>query len=66
MDVPISGIILAPFSLAFFVFAPSRLSELAVFITIFQAASIINLGSFGLTPYFFVVMLIALRLVPKW
>jgi hypothetical protein len=37
MNVPASGIILIPPSLGILVFAPCRLSEWALFVTIFQA-----------------------------
>jgi hypothetical protein len=69
MNIPVSGIILIPCTLAIFIFASSRLSEWGVFFTIFQAAAIANIGggfSFSLTPYFFVAMLVATRVIPQW
>lgn len=69
MNVPASGIILIPPSLGILVFAPCRLSEWALFVTIFQAAAIVNVGSgfaVGVAPYFFVAMLVAFRMIPQW
>lgn len=69
MNIPVSGIILIPSTLAIVAFAPSRLSEWAVFVTIFQAAAVANIGSgfaFGLAPYFFVAMFIGARVIPQW
>jgi hypothetical protein len=69
MNVPASGIILIPPSIGILAFAPSRLSEWALFVTIFQAAAIVNVGSgfaVGVAPYFFVTMLIAVRMIPRW
>ena len=69
MNVPVSGIILIPCTLYVFLFAPSKLGQWAIFVTIFQAAAIANIGGgtgFGLMPYFFVVMMMASRLLPQW
>ena len=69
MNVPASGFILIPPSIGILIFAPSRLSEWALFVTIFQAAAIVNVGSgfaVGVAPYFFVAMLVAARVVPQW
>lgn len=66
MNIPVSGIILAPLSVAILWFRPSRLTEWAIFVSIFQAAAIANIGAFGVGPYFFVVILIASRLIPEW
>jgi hypothetical protein len=69
VNVPISGIILIPCTLYIFIFTPSKLGQWAVFVTIFQAAAIANIGGgsgFGLMPYFFVVMMISARLLPQW
>ncbi|MBV8135001.1 MAG: hypothetical protein JO121_05055 [Deltaproteobacteria bacterium] len=66
MNVPVSGIILAPLSVAILLFRPSRLAEWAIFVSIFQAAAVANIGAFGVGPYFFVVILIASRLIPEW
>jgi hypothetical protein len=66
MNVPVSGILLAPLSVAILLFWPSRLAEWAIFVSIFQAAAIANIGAFGVGPYFFVVILIASRLIPQW
>ncbi len=69
MNVPISGIILIPCTLVVWAFRPSRLSEWALFVSIFQAAAVANLGvgfSFGVSPYFFVAIVIGARLLPQW
>lgn len=69
MNVPVSGIILIPCTLAIWAFRPSRLSEWALFVTIFQAAAVANIGasfSFGVGPYFLVAILIGARLLPQW
>ena len=50
-------------------FAPTRLSEWALFVTIFQAAAIVNVGggfAVGVAPFFFVATLVALRVLPEW
>jgi hypothetical protein len=69
MNVPASGFILIPPSIGILIVAPSRLSEWALFVTIFQAAAIVNVGTgfaVGVSPYFFVAMLVALRVIPQW
>ena len=67
MNVPISGIILLPLTLGIFCFS-SYTAEWAIITAIFQGAALVNSGggfAIGLSPYFFVTGLIALRLVPQ-
>src|ERR1700735_3103771 len=70
MSIPLSGIVLLPLSLAIFFFAPRRLGQLAIIAAVFAAASVLNFagGSFpvGIAPYYFIAILIAGRLLPKW
>ena len=69
MNIPVSGLILVPLSLTIFFFLPDSLVGWMIFVTIFHAASVLNLkGGFtiGLAPIYFVGCLIALRLVPQW
>jgi hypothetical protein len=69
MNIPLSGIILLPCSLVVFFFAPARLGEWAILISIFQAAAIVNLRSgfaFGLAPFFLVALMVAARVIPQW
>jgi hypothetical protein len=63
------GLILIPLSVGTFLFRPDYLGPLAIILSAFQAASVLNIdGSFpiGLTPYFLVLILIAIRFVPLW
>jgi hypothetical protein len=63
------GLVLIPPSLAIFFFRPDYLGPWAIIVSAFQAASVLNIeGGFpiGVTPYFFVLILIALRFVPLW
>jgi hypothetical protein len=67
MNVPVSGIILLPLTLGIFCFS-SYMGEWAIFTAILQGAALVNTGggfAVGLSPYFFVTALIALRLVPQ-
>ena len=67
MNVPISGIILLPLTLGIFCFS-SYMAEWAIFTAILQGAALVNLGggfAVGLSPYFFVTALVALRVVPQ-
>lgn len=69
MNVPASGIILVPPTIGILVFSPSRLTEWAVFVSIFQAAAVVNIGggfAVGLSPYFLVAGLVGMRMVPLW
>jgi hypothetical protein len=68
MDIPISGLILIPLTLAIFGFS-SYLAEWAVFSSVIQGAALVNFGgafTIGLSPYFFVAVLIASRVIPQW
>jgi hypothetical protein len=68
MGIPISGMILIPLTLGIFCFT-SYLAEWAVFSAVLQAAALVNVGggfAVGLSPYFFVAALIAIRVVPRW
>lgn len=52
-----------------FILWPSYLVPWAIIVSAFEAASVINVGGafpVGITPYFFVVSLIAIRFVPRW
>ena len=63
------GAVLIPLSLAIFLFRPDDLAPWAIIVSAFQAASVLNLeGGFpiGVTPYFFVSILIATRFIPAW
>jgi len=66
MNVPISGIILLPVTLGIFCFS-SYIGEWAIFTAVLQGAALLNTGggfAVGLSPYFFVTALIALRMIP--
>lgn len=67
MNIPVSGIILLPLTLGIFCFS-SYMGEWAIFTAILQGAALVNMGggfAVGLSPYFFVAGLIALRLLPQ-
>ena len=69
MTITPIGLVLIPLSLAIFVARPKLLVPWAIVVSVFQAASVINLGgdsSIGVAPFFFVVVLIALRFVPQY
>jgi hypothetical protein len=69
MTIPIAGLIVVPISGLVYLFYPHRLAELAIFLGVFQAAAVANLGggfAIGISPFFFVTILIGLRLVPQW
>lgn len=69
MSIPLSGLILMPLSLWVFLFRPSALAPWAIFVCSLQAAAVANLGgafTIGISPYYFVGGLIALRLFPLW
>lgn len=68
MNIPISGLILLPLTLGFFCFS-SYLAEWAIFAAVLQGAAIVNVThgfAVGVSPYFFVVALIAIILTPQW
>jgi hypothetical protein len=63
------GIALIPLSLGVFFLRPNDLGPWAVVMATFQAAAVVGIeGNFpiGITPYFFSLMLIAVRFVPRW
>jgi hypothetical protein len=63
------GLVLIPLSVGTFLFRPDYLGPLAIILSAFQAASVLNVdGSFpiGVTPYFLVLTLIAIRFIPLW
>lgn len=63
------GAVLIPISLYIFYFASDYLVPWAVFVAAFQAASVVNIsGGFpvGVSPYFFVATLLAVRFCLVW
>ena len=68
MGIPVSGLILIPLTLGVFLFS-SYSPEWAIFSMVLEGAALVNIGggfTVGLSPYFFVVALIALRTIPQW
>jgi hypothetical protein len=68
MGIPASGLVLIPLTLGIFLFS-SYLAEWAIFCAVLQSAALVNVGggfAVGLSPYFFVTALMALRIVPQW
>jgi hypothetical protein len=68
MGIPVSGLILIPVTLGIFLFS-SYSPEWAIFSAVLEGAALVNIGggfAVGLSPYFFVVALIALRTIPQW
>src|SRR5215469_4716906 len=68
MEIPPSGLILIPLTLGIYCFS-SHLAEWAIFSSVLQGAALVNIGgsfTIGLSPYFFVVVLIASRVIPQW
>lgn len=68
MGIPVSGLILIPLTLGIFCFS-SYLAEWAIFSSVLEGAALVNIGggfAVGLSPYFFVVALIASRIIPQW
>ena len=64
MAITSIGFILIPLSLVIFCFRPKFLVSWAIIVSAFQAASVINIGggfAIGISPYFFVVSLVAVR-----
>jgi hypothetical protein len=63
------GFVVIPIGFAIFFFRSESLGPLAILLSAFQAASVLNIEGgvpIGLTPYFFVLILIAIRFVPLW
>ena len=68
MGIPASGLVLIPLTLGIFLFS-SYLAEWAIFCAVLQSAALVNVGgsfAVGLSPYFFVTALMALRIIPQW
>jgi hypothetical protein len=64
MSITPIGLILIPVSLFIFYFRPKFLIPWAIIVSAFQAASVVNVGggfAIGVSPYFFVVSLVAIR-----
>jgi hypothetical protein len=64
MSITPLGFILIPLSLFIFYFRPKYLISWAIIVSAFQAASVVNIGggfAIGVSPYFFVVSLVAVR-----
>ena len=64
MSITPIGLVLIPVSLFIFYFRPKFLISWAIIVSAFQAASVINFGggfAIGVSPYFFVVSLVAIR-----
>lgn len=63
------GLVVIPISLFIFFLLPRFLLPWAIATSVLQAASVFNIGGafpIGITPYFFVTMLIAARFIPLW
>jgi hypothetical protein len=68
MGLPVSGLILIPLTLGIYCFS-SYLAEWAIFSSVLSGAALVNIGgsfAVGLSPYFFMVALIASRVIPQW
>src|SRR5258708_33164212 len=64
MSITPIGLIIIPVSLFIFYFRPKALISWAIIVSAFQAASVVNVGggfAIGVSPYFFVVILVAIR-----
>lgn len=70
MTITPIGFILIPVSLAIFLVWPRLLVPWAIMASVFEAASVINVGGgttgIGIQPFFFVVILMTLRFVPQY
>jgi hypothetical protein len=71
MTITPIGFVIIPLSLVIFLARPGFLVPWAILVSVFQAASVINVGGggsypVGIAPFFFVVVLIALRFVPQY
>jgi len=56
-------------SMCFMFMRPDNLVLLAVVMNVFAAASVVNIGGgfpIGIAPYYFVAMLVTVRLLPRW
>jgi hypothetical protein len=69
MHIPLTGIVFMPVIALVFLLRPARLEETLIYMAVFQAAAVVNLGggfSIGLSPYFFVACLITARVALRW
>ena len=69
MSITYIGLVVISISLIIFVAAPRYLVPWAIALSVLQAASVFNVsGAFpiGVSPYFFVTLLICLRFLPLW
>jgi len=69
MTITPIGYVIIPVSLVVLLVRPGFLVPWAILVSVFQAASVINIGgSFpvGISPFFFVLVLIASRFVPQY
>lgn len=69
MSITAIGFVIIPISFAIFFAAPYQLLPWAIAVSVLQAASILNVGGafpIGVTPFFFVTILICLRFGPLW
>ena len=69
MSVTYIGLIVISTSLIIFALAPRYLVPWAIAVSVLQAAAVFNVGGafpIGVSPYFFVTILICLRFFPLW
>jgi hypothetical protein len=69
MSITYIGFIVISISLIIFVVAPRLLVPWAIAVSVLQAASVFNVSGvfpIGVSPYFFVTLLICLRFFPLW
>jgi len=69
MTITPIGFVIIPLSVAIFFVRPGLLVSWAIVVSVFQAASVINVGGdslIGISPFFFVLILIAARFIPLY
>ena len=70
MTITPIGFVIIPLSLIIFLVWPRLLVPWAIIVSVFEAASVINVGGgesgIGIQPFFFVVVLITLRFLPPY
>jgi len=70
LTITASGWVFIPAGLLLFFRAPKQLCVWLVLVSVFAAASVIDIGTegfpAGVSPYYFTALLIALRAMPKW
>jgi hypothetical protein len=70
MTITPIGFVIIPLSLIIFLVWPRLLVPWAIIVSVFEAASVINVGGgesgIGIQPFFFVVVLITLRFLPQY